>query len=95
MSLFVWILLGLVFGLVAGQAASCAKLGVTCTIALGITLAAVAGACADHVAGGVDVTRVQLWTMIGSMVGAVIVLVAHEEHGSRLLADLKAPAQRV
>lgn len=90
MSLIVWILLGLAAGLVAGQAATSVKVGATCRIALGITIAGLAGACAYHFTGGVEVTFFQFWSMTASMIGAVIVLVAHEEHGLRLGAQLRA-----
>jgi uncharacterized membrane protein YeaQ/YmgE (transglycosylase-associated protein family) len=78
-----WILVGLLAGSVAGQVASCAKLGVIGRIALALSGAVATGALVNFWAGGVDVTHAQFWCMFSSMTGVVIVLVTHDERFTR------------
>jgi uncharacterized membrane protein YeaQ/YmgE (transglycosylase-associated protein family) len=80
MIIVAWILVGLVFGAVAGQAASRANLGVFGNIALAMTSAVLAGAFADLWAGGIEVTRLQLGSTFTAMTAGVIVLVTHDQH---------------
>jgi len=85
MVIVAWIVVGLVAGAVAGQTASCAKLGVFGNIALAITGAVLAGVLVDSWAGGVQVTHVQYWSMFTSMTAVVVALVAHDERFRRLV----------
>ena len=86
MNIVAWILVGLTSGMIAGQAASCAKLGVMGNVALAITSVVVVGALLDFWAGGVEATHVQFWSMFAAMTVAVIVLVTRDERMIRLQA---------
>jgi uncharacterized membrane protein YeaQ/YmgE (transglycosylase-associated protein family) len=93
MAVLAWILLGLVSGAVAGQAAVGAKLGVIGNIALAIAGAVLAGAASYYCTDGLVVTPVNFWSLCASMTGTVILLVAHDEHGIRLQARLRQPVR--
>ena len=82
-----WIVVGLVFGAIAGQAASRANLGVIGNAALAITGALLAGALANVWAGGIEITRLHLGSTFMAMTSVVVLLVLHDAqerlHGRR------------
>jgi uncharacterized membrane protein YeaQ/YmgE (transglycosylase-associated protein family) len=84
-----WILVGLLSGAVAGELASCAKLGVICNIALAMSGTVATGALVNFWVGGVDVTHLQFWSMFTAMTAIVIALVMRDERHTRFARSLR------
>ncbi len=77
MSAAAWILLGMISGLVAAQAVSGTRLGIVFDVVSAISLAAVAGAVAYRLLGGVVVTPFNFWSMCVAMATSVVLVAMH------------------
>ncbi len=74
MGIFSWIILGLIAGFIASKIVNKTGAGMTMDIALGVVGAIVGGFIASAVFGMSGVTGVNIWSIIVSVIGAVIVL---------------------
>jgi uncharacterized membrane protein YeaQ/YmgE (transglycosylase-associated protein family) len=82
MSLFGWIVLGLISGFIASKIVNHRGEGLVLDIALGVVGAFVGGFLFTTI-GSTGVTGFNLWSMFVSVVGAVVILAAY--HGLRRL----------
>jgi uncharacterized membrane protein YeaQ/YmgE (transglycosylase-associated protein family) len=76
MSIFAWVILGLVSGFIASGIVNRRGAGALPDIALGIVGAVVGGAL-SNLFGAAGVTGLNLWSMCVSVCGAVVVLAAY------------------
>ena len=76
MSLFVWILLGLVAGFIASHLVNHRGEGVVLDVLLGI-VGAIIGGWLFHVFGHIGVTGLNLHSILVAVVGAVVLLVTY------------------
>ena len=74
MGIFSWIVLGLIAGWIASQIVNKTGSGMMMDIALGVVGAIVGGFIASAVFGTNGVTGVNIWSIIISVLGAVLVL---------------------
>ncbi len=74
MGIISWIILGLIAGWIASKIVNKTGSGITMDIALGVVGAIVGGFIASAVLGMNGVTGVNIWSIIISVIGAVIVL---------------------
>jgi uncharacterized membrane protein YeaQ/YmgE (transglycosylase-associated protein family) len=77
MSLFAWIVLGLISGFIASKIVNKSGAGALMDIALGI-VGAVLGGWLFNTIGHVGVTGLNLYSILVAVVGAVIVLILYE-----------------
>ena len=83
MSIVAWILLGLVSGFIASKVLNRGGEGVVLDIVLGI-VGAVVGGFLFNMVGSVGVTGLNLWSIVVSVVGAMVVLgIKHALTGKR------------
>lgn len=86
MSIVAWIVLGLISGFIASKIVNKSGEGVLIDIVLGIVGACVGGFLFNMI-GSVGVTGVNLWSILVSVIGAVVVLVIkHALMGRRAVA---------
>ena len=83
MSLFVWILLGLVAGFIASHLVSHHGEGIVLDVLLGI-VGAIIGGWVFHLFGHIGVTGLNLYSILVATVGAVVFLILY--HTIRRLA---------
>ncbi len=74
MGIISWIILGLIAGWIASKIVNKTGSGIVMDIALGVVGAIVGGLIASAVFGMNGVTGVNIWSIIVSVIGAVIVL---------------------
>ena len=74
MGVISWIILGLIAGFIASKIVNKTGSGMTMDIVLGIVGAIVGGFIASGVFGMSGVTGLNIWSIIVSVIGAVIVL---------------------
>ena len=74
MGVISWIILGLIAGFIASKIVNKTGSGMTMDIVLGIVGAIVGGFVASGVFGMSGVTGLNIWSIIVSVIGAVIVL---------------------
>lgn len=84
MSILTWIILGLISGFIASKIVNKAGEGILTDIVLGI-LGAIVGGSIFGVVGHSGVTGINLYSILVSVIGAIVVLVLyHALHRSRL-----------
>ena len=76
MSLFVWILLGLVAGLIASHLVNHRGEGIVLDTLLGV-VGAIVGGFLFNLAGAPGVTGLNLWSLFVAVIGAVVFLVLY------------------
>jgi len=76
MSILAWIILGLIAGFIGSKIVNKSGQGMLLDIALGI-VGAVVGGYLFSMFGATGVTGLNLWSLIVSIVGAVVVLVVY------------------
>jgi len=74
MGIIAWIILGLIAGFIASKIVNKSGAGLTMDIVLGIVGAIVGGFLMTSVLGTAGVTGLNIWSIIVSVIGAVIVL---------------------
>ena len=74
MGVISWIILGLIAGWLAGFFVNKPGSGVLMNIGLGIVGAVVGGIIVSAVTGGAGVTGLNIWSIIVSVIGAIIVV---------------------
>jgi uncharacterized membrane protein YeaQ/YmgE (transglycosylase-associated protein family) len=86
MSFIAWIVLGLVAGFIASKLVNKSGEGFVLDIVLGI-VGAIVGGFLFQLVGATGVTGLNIWSLIVSVIGAVVVLVAfHAIRGRRSVA---------
>src|SRR6202035_846334 len=76
MSLFVWILLGLVAGFIASHLVNHHGEGVVLDVLLGV-VGAIIGGWIFHVFGHIGVTGINLYSIVVATVGAIVFLIVY------------------
>ena len=74
MSIFAWIVLGLISGFIASKIVNRSGEGILLDIVLGV-VGAIAGGFLFNQFGSTGVTGLNLWSMVVAVIGAVLVLV--------------------
>ncbi len=82
MSILAWIVFGLICGFIASKVVNRSGDGVVLDIVLGI-IGAVVGGWLFHVFGAVGVTGFNIYSMLVSIVGAIVVLVVYHAISGR------------
>ncbi len=83
MSIIAWIVLGLVAGFIASKLVNKSGEGLVLDVVLGV-LGSIVGGFLFHMFGATGVTGLNLWSVLVSVVGAVVVLVGfHALKGKR------------
>ncbi len=82
MSILAWIVFGLICGFIASKIVNRSGDGVVLDIVLGI-IGAVVGGWLFHVFGAVGVTGFNIYSMLVSIVGAIVVLVVYHAISGR------------
>lgn len=85
MSIIAWIVLGLLSGFIASKIVNKRGEGVVLDIVLGI-VGAVVGGLMFNLIGAVGVTGFNLWSVLVSVVGSVVVLALYHAVAGRRLA---------
>ncbi len=86
MSFITWIVLGLIAGFIASKLVNKTGAGLLLDIALGVA-GSIVGGVLFRMGGATGVTGLNIWSLLVSVIGAVVVLVAfHAIRGRRLLA---------
>lgn len=86
MSIFAWIVLGLISGFIASKLVNHTGEGALLDIALGI-VGAVVGGFLFHLVGATGVDGFNMWSMFVAVIGAIVLLgVKHALTGRRMLA---------
>jgi uncharacterized membrane protein YeaQ/YmgE (transglycosylase-associated protein family) len=86
MSIIAWIVLGLLAGFIGSKLVNKTGEGIVLDILLGI-VGAIVGGFLFHLVGATGVTGLNLWSLLVSVIGAVVVLVCfHAIRGRRLQA---------
>jgi len=76
MSLFVWILLGLVSGFIASHLVNHRGEGIVLDVLLGV-VRAIIGGWVFHIFGHIGVTGLNLYSIVVATIGAVVFLIAY------------------
>jgi len=82
MSIFTWVVLGLISGFIASKVVNGSGQGLLMDLVLGV-VGAVVGGGALHLIGAPGVTGFNLWSVFVSVVGAALVLVAYHAVSGR------------
>jgi uncharacterized membrane protein YeaQ/YmgE (transglycosylase-associated protein family) len=82
MSIIGWIILGLLAGFIASKIVNKSGAGTVLDIVLGI-VGAVVGGFVFNMVGDAGVTGLNLWSLLVSVIGAVLVLVAYHAISGR------------
>ncbi len=86
MSILAWLIMGLVAGLIASKIVNHTGAGVLLDIVLGV-VGAFVGGFLFHLVGASGVTGFNIWSLLVSVVGAVVVLaIFHATAGRRFVA---------
>jgi uncharacterized membrane protein YeaQ/YmgE (transglycosylase-associated protein family) len=86
MSFITWIVLGLIAGFIASKLVNKTGAGLLLDIALGVA-GSIVGGVLFQMGGATGVTGLNIWSLLVSVIGAVVVLVGfHAIRGKRLLA---------
>jgi uncharacterized membrane protein YeaQ/YmgE (transglycosylase-associated protein family) len=86
MSIIAWIVLGLLSGFIASKLVNKSGEGFFLDVLLGV-VGSVVGGFLFHLVGASGVTGVNIWSLLVSVIGAVVVLVGfHAIKGRRLMA---------
>jgi uncharacterized membrane protein YeaQ/YmgE (transglycosylase-associated protein family) len=82
MSIIGWIILGLLAGFIASKIVNKSGAGTVLDIVLGV-VGAVVGGFVFNIVGDAGVTGLNLWSLLVSVIGAVLVLVAYHAISGR------------
>jgi uncharacterized membrane protein YeaQ/YmgE (transglycosylase-associated protein family) len=73
LGIFIWLVLGLAVGLIASRIVDAQGSGVAVDLVLGVIGAAIGGMCLQ-LSSALSITTFNLWSVLASMAGAVVVL---------------------
>ena len=79
MGVFSWIILGLIAGFIASKIVNRTGSGLIVDLVLGVIGAAVGGFLVSGLFGMTGITGLNLWSIIVSVIGAIIVLWVYEK----------------
>jgi uncharacterized membrane protein YeaQ/YmgE (transglycosylase-associated protein family) len=86
MSFITWIVLGLIAGFIASKLVNKTGAGLLLDIALGVA-GSIVGGVLFQMGGATGVTGLNIWSLLVSVIGAVVVLVGfHAIRGRRIFA---------